>query len=88
MIENCGYRASVEVKAVRRKEADLETRKLLGLESGEEIYEVEKLYFADGHPAIISVDCFACGLIGIDLTCEFMAGRSILKCFISMAAAL
>ena len=41
LIENCGYRASVEVKAVRRKEADLETRKLLGLESGEEIYEVE-----------------------------------------------
>ena len=76
---NCGYHASVEVKAVRRKEADLETGKLLGLEPGEEIYEVEKVYFADGHPAIISVDCFACDLIGIDLTCEFMAGRSIFE---------
>ena len=79
LIENCGYHASVEVKAVRRKEADLETGKLLGLEPGEEIYEVEKVYFADGHPAIISVDCFACDLIGIDLTCEFMAGRSIFE---------
>ena len=51
----------------------------MGLEPGEEIYEVEKVYFADGHPAIISVDCFACDLIGIDLTCEFMAGRSIFE---------
>ena len=64
---------------ILRKEADLETGKLLGLEPGEEIYEVEKVYFADGHPAIISVDCFACDLIRIDLTCEFMAGRSIFE---------
>lgn len=77
LIENCGYRASVEVKDVRRKEADEKTRKLLGMEAGEEVYEVEKIYFADGHPAIISVDCFACSLIGIELTSEFMAGQSI-----------
>lgn len=77
LIEKCGYTAAVEVKEVRRKKADRETVRLLGLEDGEEIYEVEKLYFADGHPAIISIDCFACSLIGIELTREFVAGQSI-----------
>ena len=38
LIENCGYRASMEIKDVRRKEADSKTQKLFELEQGEEIY--------------------------------------------------
>ena len=78
LIENCGYHASVEVKAVRRKEADLEQENFWDW-NGRRNLRSRKSIFADGHPAIISVDCFACDLIGIDLTCEFMAGRSIFE---------
>ncbi len=77
LIEQCGYSPSVEVREVRRKKADSETRSLLGLEVGEEVYEIEKLYFAEGHPAIISIDCFPCDLIRTELTQEMMSGHSV-----------
>lgn len=77
LIEKCGYQASFEIKDIRRKKPDQKTAQLLGMEPGEEIYEIEKLYFADKHPAIISIDSFACSLIGIELTKEVMERKSV-----------
>ena len=57
----------------------IQRRKTFGTGTGRRNIRSRKVYFADGHPAIISVDCFACSLVGIDLTCEFMAGRSIFE---------
>lgn len=70
LVELCGYQASFQVASMERKEADEETRLILQLDRGEEIYVVEKVYMADGHPAIISIDRFACSLVGESLSEE------------------
>ncbi|MBT9779543.1 GntR family transcriptional regulator [Clostridium sp. MCC353] len=70
LVELCGYQASFQVISMERKEADEETRQILELDQGEEIYVVEKVYMADGHPAIISIDRFACSLVGDSLSEE------------------
>ena len=41
LIESCGYKASFEVADVRKLIADAEVARILQLEDGEEIYEVE-----------------------------------------------
>lgn len=64
LIESCGYEASFEITDVRKKRTDQETMRLLQLEQDEDVYEVEKLYLADGHPAIISIDRFSSSLVG------------------------
>lgn len=64
LVELCGYQASFQVISVEKKDADQETRRILQLDQGEEIYVVEKLYMADGHPAIISIDRFSASLAG------------------------
>jgi len=76
LIESCGYKASFEVADVRKLIADAEVARILQLEDGEEIYEVEKIFLADGHPAIISIDRFACSLAGDDLKRETVEGKS------------
>lgn len=64
LIENCGYEASFEIADLRKVKANAEIARILQLEENEEIFEVEKIYMADGHPAIISIDRFACSLVG------------------------
>lgn len=90
LIEKCGYKASFEVRDIRRRKPDNKTARLLELDTDEEIYEVEKLYFADHHPAIISIDSFACSLIGVELTKDVMGKKSVFdilhqygRCFIA-----
>lgn len=77
LIEKCGYKASLEIRDIRRKKPDSKTACLLEIDTDEEIYEVEKLYFADRHPAIISIDSFACSLIGIELTRDVLGEKSV-----------
>ncbi len=76
LIRKCGYTPSVEVQAVRKSAPDKTTAEILQLEQGEEIYTVEKLFFADGHPAIVSVDRFPASLAGDSLTEEEIKTRS------------
>ncbi|WP_286173486.1 GntR family transcriptional regulator [Clostridium sp. WB02_MRS01] len=76
LIESCGYKASFEVADVRKLKADAEIARILQLEDEEEIYEIEKIYLVDGHPAIISIDRFACSLAGDDLKREAVEGKS------------
>lgn len=76
LIESCGYQASFEVAEVRKRRASDEVRRILQLEAGEEIYEVEKIFLADGHPAIISIDRFACNLAGNELKQEEVKEKS------------
>ena len=76
LIESCGYKAAFEVADVRKRKAGEEVRRILQLESGEEIYEVEKVFLADGHPAIISIGRFACSLVGNALKREDVEKKS------------
>lgn len=76
LITSCGYNASFEIAQIRKKEVDEETGRLLLLEPGEEIYEVEKLYLADGNPALISIDRFAASLVGGQLTAGIVEEKS------------
>lgn len=64
LIQDCGYEVSVKLISVKRKLPDEKSRHILQLEEGEEVYAVEKMYFADEHPAIISVDIFPIKLVG------------------------
>lgn len=76
LIESCGYDASFETVDIRKVKADSEVARVLQLEGEEEIFEVEKLFKADGHGAIISIDRFACSLVGENLKREDMEGKS------------
>lgn len=70
LIQTCGYKASYKIADVQKMNADKETAKQLQLEAGDEIYQIEKIYYADGRPAIISVDKFSANLINGGLTSE------------------
>lgn len=70
LIQTCGYEASYKIADIKRCIADDEVAKQLQLEAGEEIYQVEKIYYADGRPAIISIDQFSSSLINGELTSD------------------
>lgn len=77
LIGACGYQASVQIIDLKKclpSEAD---RRILGLEAGEEIYSIEKLYFANGHPAIVSVDRIPVNAIDICPQPDYMEQNSI-----------
>lgn len=76
LIKSCGYEASFEIAEVRKIPAGKEIAEKLQLEEGEEIYEVEKIYMADGHLALISIDRFAGSMVGGQLTAETASGKS------------
>lgn len=67
LIELCGYKASFQVASLERLKPDAETMRVLQLKEGDEIFAIEKVFMADGHPAIISIDRFACDLVGGEL---------------------
>ena len=70
LIENSGYDGSFEIVDIKRTEADKETAEALQLKEDREIFRVEKLYRANGHPAIISIDRFPAALVNSSLTPE------------------
>lgn len=76
LIRKCGYTPDVEVQSVRRGRPDDKTAGVLQMDAEDEIYTVEKLFFADGHPAIVSVDRFPAALAGDGLTAEEMSRKS------------
>lgn len=67
LIESCGYQASFSVASMERLKPDAETMRALQLKEGDEIFAIEKVFMADGHPAIISIDRFSCDLVGNEL---------------------
>lgn len=70
LIQNCGYKASYKIADIKKCIADQETAKRLQLEEGDEVYQIEKVYYADGKPAIISIDKFSADLVNGELTSE------------------
>ena len=68
LIRSCGYSATAEVIGIRRLQADEKLSGILRIDTGTELYEIEKAYYADNRLAIISIDRFPCDLVGIDLT--------------------
>lgn len=58
MIRNSGYDSRVEVVRLEVQQADQKVAGLLQIEQGLPIYVMEKVYFADEHPAIISIGWF------------------------------
>lgn len=76
LIESCGYEASARVVEVRCVKAEEKIRRILQLEEEEDVYEVEKIYMADGHPAIISIDRFSCNLVNNALKQSDIEGKS------------
>ncbi len=70
LIEDSGYAAAFEILDVRNMEADEETAGALQMTGCRRIIRVEKLYRANGHPAIISIDRFPQELLDQELTEE------------------
>lgn len=76
LIKKCGYTPTVEVQSIQRGRPDDETAKVLQMDSQDEIYTIEKLFFADGHPAIVSMDRFPAAFVEGELTVEEMSRKS------------
>lgn len=53
-----GYEADVELIRVEEYDADKNTSMALQVDLGTKIVEIEKLFYADGHPAIVCIDRF------------------------------
>lgn len=70
LIQTCGYKASYKITNIKKCIADQRTAKQLQLENGDEICQVEKIYYADERPAIISIDKFSAKLINGELSSE------------------
>ena len=73
---SCGYTPSFEIHEIRKVKADLKIARILQLEQDEEIFEIEKIFKADGHPAIISIDRFATKLVDENLRLEDIKSQS------------
>lgn len=57
-IERSGYRAGVEVIRTGEYPADQVTAACLQIEEGAAVMEIEKVFYADRHPAIVCIDRF------------------------------
>lgn len=77
LIRSCGYSATAEVIGIRRLQADEKLSGILRIDTGTELYEIEKAYYADNRLAIISIDRFPCDLVGIDLTPDEFDEKSV-----------
>ena len=83
LIRSCGYEATAEVVEIRKYEADEQLAKTLRIDPGIMMYEVEKAYYADGRLAIVSIDRFACDLIGIELQPDHFKEKSVFDILLS-----
>lgn len=78
MIEDSGYKADVEILYVGCEPCNIETAKNLKINEGDEIVKVEKLFYADGKPAVFCIDRFPKSEINESVCKEDMIG-SIFK---------
>lgn len=58
LIEVSGYTSRFEIVRFETVPADKKAAEILQIENSAPIYLIEKLYFADNHPAIVSIDRF------------------------------
>lgn len=85
LIASSGYEPSMEVVSVTKAPCDERLKAELGLSVGERVYSIEKIYCADGRPAIVSIDRFSESLLAEPLderelsdcsVFEFLRGRA------------
>ena len=79
LIQACGYTPSVELIRAQKRLPEEALARTLGLEPGQEIYTIEKLFCADGHPAVISVDHFAAELVGTLPDLQYVEEHSVFE---------
>lgn len=79
LIEKSGYEGTFEIVDIRRTEADKETAEALQLKEDREIIQVEKLYRANGHAAIISIDRFPSAFIDRGMDIEALRSEFLQK---------
>lgn len=58
VVQKSGYHCRVEIVRFEEIQADQKLAEFLQISQGEPVYLLEKVYFADNHPAIISIDRF------------------------------
>lgn len=82
MIKSCGYEARFDITDFRVIGADKKLADILQVPVDEPLYCIEKVYYADNHPTIVSIDRFPCSLITGELTreqCFHMSNFDILR---------
>lgn len=77
LIRSCGYKPRAEIIGIQKFQADEKLSRILKIEIGTEMYKIEKAYYADDKLAIISIDRFACDLIGVELEPEHFDEKSV-----------
>jgi GntR family transcriptional regulator len=77
LIAGNGHQATTAVMDISTRPATQDEVKRLGIAPGTELCSVEKLYCADGTPAIISVDRFPTTLVENLPTAEYLSGHPI-----------
>lgn len=77
LIRSCGYTQSLEVVSITQEKPSAVCAQALHIGMGAGVFRVEKIYFANGHPAIISVDYFPCGLVKGELEREALEKESV-----------
>jgi len=68
LIENSGYKASVEVVNLEILTAGYYVAKKLQIDPDDYIVCIEKIFYADDNPAILCIDKFPCDLISDEVT--------------------
>lgn len=76
LIRKCGYMPACRLLGFRLERPDEKTSRILQTGTDEKIYVVERLFFADGRPAIISIDRFPSALLGENVKRQEIEGRS------------
>ncbi len=84
LLRTCGHEARSEVVGFRRVPADEKTAGVLRVDVGADLYEVEKVYYADGVAAIVSVDLFPCEIVGDGLVSEDLGEPSVFDVLLQM----
>lgn len=77
LIRSCGYAQSLEVVSAVKEKPSVACAHALHIGMGASVFRVEKIYFANGHPAIISVDYFPCDLVNGELKREALEKESV-----------
>ena len=77
LIAESGHQATITVVDISTRPAVLDEAERLGVAPGTKLCSVEKLYFADGTPAIISVDRFPTSLVKNLPTAEYLSAHPI-----------
>lgn len=77
LLASCGFKPSIEVLEVCERQATQEESVILGIDAKSPLFSIEKLYLADGTPAIISIDRFPVRLVENKPEPEYMSSHSV-----------